>query len=230
MLFMARVEPTPQDPSRGDARASTAPPPARLSVVHSLRVRPLAGESVSGDAVAGIAWSRGTLLALVDGLGHGPPAAEAASAFLASVREDRELPLDLMFARANAALIGTCGAVAAVARVDEETRAGEFAGIGNVEALLAPANQSRPVHFVSIAGMLGGAPRTVRPQPFRFDPDDILMMHSDGIRRDFDVGLLRAMPLQAAAEAIVRAHSRRNDDAACAIMRALAPADVAPTG
>src|SRR5690606_27727635 len=69
-----------QSPSR--ARST---PPRRVvgcapMVVHAAQlVRPARGEQVAGDAALVRELGPSTLLAVIDGLGHGPPAAEAAA-------------------------------------------------------------------------------------------------------------------------------------------------------
>lgn len=182
-------------------------------------VQPLASETESGDACVTIPWSRGTLLVLADGLGHGPRAAEAAAAFITCVEASRELPLDDVFARSHRALCKTRGAVGTVARFDDARASLEFAGVGNVGTLLLPADARAPLHPIAEAGVLGSVFRNVRPQTFAFGVGDTLLMFSDGVRSRFDVERLRGISPQDAAELVVRTHAKGTDDAACGIAR-----------
>ena len=68
-------------------------------------------------------------------------------------------------------------------------------------------------------GVLGSAYRVVRAQVFPFGPGDLLVMHTDGIRSRFDLEVARALPVQLAAESVVRTCAKGSDDAACAIAR-----------
>ena len=187
-------------------------------------VRALAGETESGDACAEIPCERGVIVAIADGLGHGPRAATAATAFVDCVREAGLLALEEVFARAHRALLKTRGAVAAIARFDQERGELEIAGIGNISMQLARAGSPRTEHPLIMPGVLGSAYRVVRPQIFPFGLGDLVVMHSDGIRSRFDLALARVLPVQAAAEGIVRSHAKGSDDAACAIVRGVADA------
>jgi phosphoserine phosphatase RsbX len=200
-----------------NALAPTAP---RFSV--GICVRPLAGETESGDACAEFRTSRGVIVVMADGLGHGPRAATAAKAFVECVRDAGLLALVEVFARGHRALLKTRGAVAAVARFDHERGEVEIAGIGNISVQIARTGTIPTVHPVVMPGVLGSAYRVVRPQVFPFGLGDLLVMHSDGIRSRFDLALARALSTQAAAEAVVRSCAKGSDDAACAIVRGVA--------
>ncbi len=186
-------------------------------------VRPLAGEDVAGDACLVEPWSRGVAVLVADGLGHGPIAAEASRALLHHVRGAIEMPLEQIFAGAHRALLRTRGAVAAIARFDEGAGKVEVAGIGNVTTRLLPA-AAPPVHVLVPAGVLGGAYRAARPQSFGFAVGDLLVMHTDGVRSHFDLAPLRSLPPGELAKAVVAAHGKATDDAACAVVLGAPPA------
>ena len=192
-----------------------------VHVALGMCVRPLAGEQVSGDACVEVPWSRGVMVALADGLGHGERAAIAANAFVECVAAGAELALEEMFARAHRALLKTRGAVATVARFDEARGQVEIAAIGNVAAQLARGGGRRSEHTVAMPGVLGSAYRAVRPQTFAFEVGDLLLMCSDGVRARFDLELVRALDVKAAAESIVRTNGKGTDDAACAVARGM---------
>jgi anti-sigma regulatory factor (Ser/Thr protein kinase) len=197
----------------------STPPLAKSRIAVGICVRALAGETQSGDACVEIRTPRGVIVAMADGLGHGASAATAANAFVQCVREAGLLALEQVFARAHRALLKTRGAVAAVARFDPERGEVEVAGIGNIALQLARTGALRTEYPLVMPGVLGSAYRVVRPQVFPFGLGDLLVMHSDGIRSRFDLKLARALPAQAAADAVVRSHSKGTDDAACAIIR-----------
>jgi negative regulator of sigma-B (phosphoserine phosphatase) len=194
---------------------------ARLSISASGSARPVAGETCSGDACEVMPWSRGIVVALADGLGHGAPAADAAATFLGCVRAGLELPLEQLFAEAQRAAVRTRGVVAAVARFDECKGELELAGLGNIGVMIARAQDAQIERPVLVAGVLGSAHRGVRPLRLPFHAGDLLVMHSDGVRPRFDPTALRGLTPQGAVESVLRMHARDHDDASCVIAQAV---------
>ena len=185
-------------------------------------VRPLSGEDVAGDACLVEPWSRGVVVVVSDGLGHGPAAAEASGVLLAHVRGAIEMPLEQIFAGAHRALLKTRGAVATIARFDE--------GAGTVEILRGrqrdgPARPGRGAvpPRDRPPGVLGGAYRPARAQSLGFAVGDLLVMHTDGIRSRFDLAPLRSLPPDQLARAVVGTHGKTTDDAACAVVLGAPP-------
>jgi hypothetical protein len=179
-------------------------------------VRPIAHESVAGDACLIEAWQHGVVVAAADGLGHGPAAAVASSALLDCVRQALDAPLGVILENAHRALVKTRGAVAVLARFDEAGRSLEVAGVGNVTALLA-SGSSDPRRIVVPAGVVGSAFRPVRPQVLEFCEGDALVLHTDGVQGRFALGPLRSRAPAALARAIVDAHGKPADDAGCLV-------------
>jgi anti-sigma regulatory factor (Ser/Thr protein kinase) len=187
-----------------------------LRVSAAAFVRPLASETVAGDACLVDTWSRGVVVAAVDGLGHGPAAATAAAAFLDCLRGALAAPLGQTLEAAHRALLKTRGAVATVARFDELAGTVEVAGIGNVTALLA-SGVAEAKHLVVPAGVLGGAFRTVVSQVVDFAEGDLLVLHTDGVRSRIALDGLRALAPDAIARTIVTKYGRPSDDAGCVV-------------
>ena len=181
-------------------------------------VRPLSGEDVSGDACFIHPWSRGIVVLVADGLGHGPIAAEASRVLALHVRGAIDMPLEEILASAHRALRKTRGAVATIARFDEGAGKVEVAGIGNVTTRVVRRAEA-PVHVLVPAGILGSAYRPTRTQSLDFGIDDLVVMHTDGVRSHFDLAPLRALPPDELAKAVVSAYGKATDDAACAVVR-----------
>jgi anti-sigma regulatory factor (Ser/Thr protein kinase) len=192
-------------------------------------VRPLATEDVAGDACLVETWARGVLVAATDGLGHGPPAAAASSAFMGRLRAARSAPLAFVLEDGHRALLKTRGAVAAVARFDELAGTVEVAGLGNVTALLASGSgDAKPI--VLPAGVLGSAFRPVRPQVLAFGVGDVLVLHTDGVQGRLALGPLRSLPPEALARAIVDKYGKASDDAGCAVAVGTSGPSLRPEG
>jgi hypothetical protein len=193
-------------------------PPFELAV--GICVRPLPGEVEAGDAGAAFAARSGVVVALVDGLGHGPRAALAARMFLKSVGRNVDEPLEELFACAHKEMIGSRGAVAAVAHIDVERRHLYAGGVGNIAAAVVRAGgRARPV--LMTPGVLGSALPRVRMQGLALSEGDALVMCSDGIRARCKLDPLHDEPAQATAERLVRLAASPADDAACLVVRVL---------
>lgn len=182
---------------------------------------PHPGESACGDAFAIESRSAVTTVLLVDGLGHGPGAEEAARVAVASFRaHPEESPTDVLI-RMQGVLRPTRGAAAAVARLDRGRQVAGFAGIGNISAvILSDGEHAR--HLVSDHGIIGQAARPPREYEYPFPPGSVVVLHTDGISSRWKLetypGLLRKHPMISAG-IIFRDHRRTNDDATVVVLR-----------
>jgi negative regulator of sigma-B (phosphoserine phosphatase) len=187
-----------------------------MRIVAGGYVRPMPGETVAGDGWLVEPCARGVIVAAADGLGHGPEAAKAASAFLDCVRACRDQPLPALFATAQDALRKTRGAVAVVARFDEHDERVEIAGVGNITPLIASFGREARLVVVPV-GFVGGTLRTVRPQWLDFREGDLLLLHSDGVRPRFELAPLRSLPPAELARKVVSTYGSASDDATCLV-------------
>jgi Stage II sporulation protein E (SpoIIE) len=164
--------------------------PATVMPAHRLACRlvPLRPGEPCGDAVAhhelpaGDGAPTDLLLAIVDGLGHGVDAAQAADAALALLAEQPSLPLPVQMARLDAGLTGTRGAAVGLTRIEHTARGLSLlhAGIGNTRTLRW--RQQRMLRLSSQYGIVGGG-LSVPVVVSRTDlaPGDWLLMFSDGL-------------------------------------------------
>ncbi len=174
--------------------------------------------AVNGEVECGDSWrlARGqgfTALLVVDGLGHGVFAAQAAqAALLAFDRSPFDAPR-LIMERLHRALSGTRGAAAACARVDAAGGV-SYAGIGNIHGALLGPEGARGL--VSHNGTLGL--RVTRMHQFEYQRPHgaLLLMNSDGISARWNLGarpgLLQRHPAVVAG-VLYRDHGRNHDDA-----------------
>lgn len=181
---------------------------------------PKEGESECGDTwrLAAEDGERLTLL-VVDGLGHGAFAAQAAQAaargFAANSVECPRLQLE----RAHQALQGTRGAAIACASW-HDGRDVAYAGIGNISGRLIAAGGSHGL--VSHNGTLGL--QMLRVQQFEYPASRgaLLIMHSDGLSARWNLddhpGLRHRHPAIIAAT-LYRDHTRGRDDATVVVVK-----------
>ena len=145
--------------SRAGVRSGAASSRQALLDVGAIRVA-RRGESRCGDAVGSRAEPGLHALCLIDGLGHGEAAADAAECALAAFEGGAgtrsAARLDLM----TAGSAGTRGAVASVVTCSPAPADGglsvEHTGVGNVTTALH-AGGRHPARFVTVSGTLGRA-------------------------------------------------------------------------
>ncbi len=177
--------------------------------------RPAAGETLCGDAYAIVRRGRTTLVALADGLGHGPHAARAAQAFCSHVEAAADRSLDAILASADGAIAGTRGVAAALLRLDPPAHF-EFAGVGNVVLRVLAR---KPLHPLSVAGTLGRrSARRVRCERFPVERGDLLVMHTDGVSGRYELDGLRGTPPDRVARELLERHGHPHDDATCLVV------------
>jgi anti-sigma regulatory factor (Ser/Thr protein kinase) len=137
------------------------------------------GESLSGDAWDALPTSNGMKVAVVDGLGHGPQAAEASALALKTFRQQIDRPPGEIITQMHAAIRSTRGAAAAVAEIDRTTNALTFAGVGNISAMIV--SEGRAQRLVSHNGIVGHEMRKVQQFKYEWSAGSSLWMQSDGL-------------------------------------------------
>jgi anti-sigma regulatory factor (Ser/Thr protein kinase) len=178
---------------------------------------PFEGEIECGDAWSLMPDSEGFALFVVDGLGHGAFAAEAARVAIEAFHLNPFVPPQETMVRANGLMSKTRGGAAACARVAGDRVS--FAGIGNISAALVSPGKSQGL--VSHNGTLGRNQRRNQQFEYRREPGALLIMHSDGLSARWDIrnraDLLNRHPAIIAA-AIYREHGRGSDDATVVVV------------
>lgn len=185
--------------------------------------RTLTGESVSGDDAAFARTEETLTIAVLDGLGHGPPAREASRAGIDAARALGSRSLSELFDAAGTAMRRTRGAVIAVARIDERTMTIEHAGIGNIRTqIIGPKHASVLSSAPGVLGHAEPARRRLREEHVRLEPQDIVVMSTDGIAHRATLAntseLLRKHPMFA-AHALSKAFGKTTDDALVLVAR-----------
>lgn len=173
----------------------------------------LRGETVSGDCWRLALEPAQAAAMMMDGLGHGEFAAEAAQAGAnAFSAAPFDLP-ELVMERVHARLRDTRGAAGACVQRSNDGRL-RFVGIGNISARACGPLGSQGM--ASHTGILGVQVR--RLQQFEYDGQQqpLLVMHSDGISARWDLnsyGDLRGRHPAVIAAVLYRDHRRERDDA-----------------
>jgi serine/threonine protein phosphatase PrpC len=184
----------------------------------------LPGEVRSGDLHVVSEFAGGALVAVVDGLGHGDEAAEAASMAVTTLEEHAEEPVEALVRRCNEELRGTRGVAMSVVSLNATGRTMSCLGVGNVECVLirgrgdaAPARESVMLR----GGVVGYSLPPLRASVFPYSRGDTLIFATDGVRPGFVVGLSWSERPQQAADRILADFGKGNDDALVLVARVL---------
>ncbi|OBJ06230.1 stage II sporulation protein M [Mycobacterium sp. 1165196.3] len=175
-------------------------------------------EDTSGDRgiavdIAGTA----ALFGLVDGLGHGPAAADAALRAVDTVTRAASEPIEVLIQLCHRVLAGTRGVAMTLARVDFADNTVTWAGVGNVTAHLV-TKAPTGIHIQSTARLIGGIvgyriPEIRPAQAVSIRPGDLLLMRTDGIIEDYLDHIDFSAPAVAIAEGLLGKDAKETDDA-----------------
>jgi anti-sigma regulatory factor (Ser/Thr protein kinase) len=178
------------------------------------------GETVCGDGWAFALQGDVAGMVVVDGLGHGPDAAEAASVALEAFAEDPLASPRVLLQRTHEHLRRTRGAAITLLQADAAAGVVRAAGAGNVTGRLVSGVSDRTI--LCQHGTAGVAIRTPEEVSLPWPPHALLVVYSDGIETRWKpetlTPLLGRDPALAAA-VLLRDHSRIRDDATVAVLR-----------
>jgi anti-sigma regulatory factor (Ser/Thr protein kinase) len=182
---------------------------------------PKAGEEVSGDDWHVTSDEEGSrTIMVVDGLGHGPQAAKAASEAVRLFKKHAGKPPAAILDALHAGLRGTRGAALAVARFVPDRQMVVFCGIGNIAGTLAAGTTTK--RMVSQNGTVGHAVRKIQEFEYPYEGEPLVVMHSDGLSGSWSLasypGLLVSHPTLIAA-VLYRDFARERDDATVLVVR-----------
>ena len=180
--------------------------------------RPLPSEYISGDRGIAVDIDHQTaLFGVVDGLGHGPDAANVALRAIDAVRRSSSERLEVLIHLCHRVLEGSRGVAMTLARMDFAANTLTWTGVGNVTADLV-AKSATGVQIRSsarlTAGIVGYRIPEIRPaQVVSIRPGDLLVMSTDGIAGDYLDHIDFAAPAVVIAEELLGKDAKETDDA-----------------
>jgi anti-sigma regulatory factor (Ser/Thr protein kinase) len=183
---------------------------------------PIDGETACGDGWSVRQDAEHASVLLVDGLGHGPNAAEAADTAAAVFGASADRTPKETVALIHEALRATRGAAVAVAEIRRgaEGASVRVCGVGNTVSAIIGANGSRALP--SMNGTAGLNVPAMQEFTQTWNQSDLLVMHTDGIttrwRLDAYPGLRTRDPALVAG-VLHRDFSRGRDDATVLALR-----------
>ena len=175
--------------------------------------RTLAGESECGDAYAVRQTIDDVLLLSVDGLGHGPLAARAATAATRIFRESPEVSPGALMEELHRGLSSTRGAAAAIGRLDGQRCRLTYTGVGNIAGRIVTAERDRAL--ATYPGIVGHIAPTLRETDYDVPAGSWVVLHTDGlsdkwVTADYP-GVLEHSPLVFAATLMSQVGQVRDD-------------------
>jgi hypothetical protein len=186
----------------------------------SCSTRPCAGESDCGDRCGWWVTPVRIVMAVADGLGHGPEAAHAAEVAMACIGAGLERPFDEIFAACDARLRDTRGVAMAVAVVNIDNGLMTIASVGNIRSVLLKTDKE--YRLGGTRGIVGGGYGRLAPEERPLSRGDVLALFSDGLD---EFPLLRETIDHTApfsrdqASTVLTRWARPDDDAAVLIYR-----------
>lgn len=180
------------------------------------------GYGESGDHHVVQALRNGVLLAVVDGLGHGPHAAVASGKAVEEIEKHPQESPPAVLTHCHQALRGTRGAVMSVAFFNMVTSKMVWSGIGNVTGVLLradPAAERKRENLFLLGGVVGYNMPKPKAITLPLLPNDTLVFVTDGIKSAFTAALSVDIPVQQLSDKIFEQYSRGTDDTLVLVAR-----------
>ena len=187
----------------------------------SVLTRPHPLENVCGDGYVIKRFHRGACIAVIDGLGHGIHARNAAACAEKYIADtfSPEQPLGSLLNGLGNTLRRTRGAVASICVIDEVKGEMRYAGVGDVTIHVYPKEDQ--ISFLNVPGILGMHQAKINLQRNKWQSGrTVIVMHSDGISSSIkSEDVMRDVPPVEIAHAIMREYWGKNDDATVVVVR-----------
>jgi len=193
-----------------------------LKIEAAFATLPLPGQAESGDLCLVKRVGKGTLVAVVDGLGHGQDAASAAHAAVGALDRYSREPLIELVRRCHEALVGLRGVVLGLAYLDPQAATMSWLGVGNIGGMLLRAdlgNRPSRITLVPNAGFIGAEQAHPMTRSVPLALGDTVILFSDGIRDGFAESLVLSNTPQEIADFVISRHVKGNDDALVLVAR-----------
>lgn len=181
----------------------------------SVAERPLPGETLSGDGYLVAKTTTGWLMAVVDGLGHGPEAAGVTRTFIETLARHAESELLKLVRLGHKELRNTRGSACAIATIDSERCLLSWIGVGNVEGVVhhTAGGSPNPEYITMRGGIIGYRLPELQPSLVHLADGDILTMATDGINSDFVELIKPGQDPKLLSAGILNHYAKPNDDA-----------------
>lgn len=175
------------------------------------------GEILSGDHYLICREDNRVLVAVVDGIGHGPEAAEASQRAVSILEAHAADPLVSLFSLCHKELKNTRGVVMSIAAFDSANNSLSWLGVGNVLGRLLHADKTllySEEELLTYSGVIGHEmPSVLIFSVLPVSKGDVLILATDGVEQDFTKSLHIGRSSYQLANDILSQHSKGTDDA-----------------
>jgi phosphoserine phosphatase RsbX len=196
--------------------------PERKALEWAMASRLVPGETDCGDKALVISSDTHSLIAVVDGVGHGTAAARAAELALERLQDDPAAPLSTLIRRCHDALRDTRGVAIGLASVEGSDGALTWVGVGSVQGRLVPRNhQESGASMMLRPGVAGDRLPSLRPATLKIQRGDLLLLATDGLREGFADALDPRGSVQDIADRLLSEYHRPQDDGLLLVARYL---------
>ena len=175
------------------------------------------GHRDSGDEFCIRLFEHRTLIAVLDGLGHGPDAASVAKEGVRLLEQARTQDVVRLVNECHEGLRGSRGVVMSLAMVDSHENTVTWIGVGNVFGTLRCARSSARKTLLLRGGLVGNALPRLQASVVPVAEGDLLIFTTDGVVPGIEDRLLHGQSLQVIAERILARSGR--DDALALVAR-----------
>jgi negative regulator of sigma-B (phosphoserine phosphatase) len=178
----------------------------------------------SGDLHLVVPFEQGALVALLDGLGHGPEAAAASNVAVPILQAHPSDSVLTLIQRCHEGLRKTRGVTMSLASFDSRDSSMSWIGVGNVDCSLlrfSDRAEHRDEALALRGGVVGYRLPPVHAHTLPVSPGDTLIMATDGIRSGFTAGVEFEHGPQEIAESILARFAKKSDDAHVVVARYL---------
>jgi negative regulator of sigma-B (phosphoserine phosphatase) len=175
------------------------------------------GHRDSGDDFCVRQFEHRTMIAVLDGLGHGQAAATIAKEGVQLLQQAQTPDVVRLVRECHQGLRGSRGLVMSLAMFDSHENTMTWIGVGNVSGTLRCARSAARRTLLLRGGLIGNALPRLQLSVVPVAEGDTLIFTTDGVKAGIDDRLLQGPSLQAIAERIL-AHCRSGRDDALALV------------
>jgi len=172
----------------------------------------------SGDGYTLLRDGEDICAVVIDGLGSGAEAHQAATIGLRAVQQRDCTSLEHMFASAHESLRRVRGAAMAAVSVSLRTMSASWAAVGDVDGLHLRCGMPNG-GLIQRSGTLGVAYDGIRVIDIALEAGDVLVLTTDGVRRSYRGAPMHGHNVQAQADTILETYCRPSDDCLALVLK-----------
>ncbi len=177
------------------------------------------GHRDSGDEFCVRPFDHRTLIAVLDGLGHGLAAATVARHGVRLLEQAQTADVVRLVHECHDGLRGSRGVVMSVAMFDAPANTMAWVGVGNVCGTLWRQGAAHPQTLLLRNGLVGDVLPRLQVSVVPVTEGDTLVFTTDGVAENLDDRLLQGPSVQVIAERILAHGSKGHDDALALVAR-----------